>query len=438
MRAVLTGLGSMGDIQPVVALAVELCRHGHQPILALAPYFGPYVHRHGLPFVAIGPDLNYSELQRNEMRAVMQGINLFDLMSDHLAILKSMLPQVFSELSDVCYDADVLISGQLQMASRMIHELTNIPFVSIQTNHFGGKQQLAARQAIASVINPFREQYGLSPISDPIFTDGNSPQLALYAMSRYFRPPAVNWPEHYHVTGFFFLDDELWEPDTSLLEFIESGSPPVVMSFSSITHEAPDRVTELLLEAIRIADCRAIIQRGWSGLAMGKMPPGILAVDFVPHTWLFKHASCVVHHGGPGTMAAAVYGGAPAVIIPHIGDQPLWAELARDLGCAPYVIPLQEMTAERLGEAIATTLATPKYYRNVALVAEKIRAELGVIEARRLIERLISNLGVRRNIAPIAPAVTCSLMERVSRRKQRQSSHLLRKRSGKATESSDR
>jgi sterol 3beta-glucosyltransferase len=438
MRAVLTSLGSMGDIQPLIALAVELRSHGHHPILALAPYFGPYVHRHGLQFVPIGPDLNYPELQRNENTAVRQGSDLFNLMSDHLEILRSMLPQMFSELRDICYDADVLISGQLQLASRMIHDLTHIPFVSIQTNHFGGRQQPVARQAIASVINQFRAQYGLSPISDPIYTDGNSPQLALYVISRYFRPPAVNWPEHYHVTGFFFLDDELWKPDASLLEFIESGPPPVVISFSSITHEAPDAMTGILLEAIRIAGCRAIIQRGWSGLAKDKTPPNVMAVDFVPHTWLFKRASCVVHHGGAGTTAAAIYGGAPAVIVPHIGDQPLWAELARDLGCAAFVIPFHEMTAERLGEAIATTLATPKYYRNVALVAENICAEQGVVEARRLIERLINNLGARRSITPTVPAVTYSQTKNVNRRIQRQSRNFLQKRSGKATETGDR
>ena len=429
MRAVLTNLGSTGDVLPLIALAVELRRHGHLPLLALAPSFGPRVQQYGLPYMPIGPDLNYPELHRKEVTAMMHGADQFDLLSNSLAILRSMLPQVYGELRDVCYEADVLISGHLQMASRMVHELTGIPFVSIHIDHFGAKQQLGARQAIASVINPFRAKYGLPPLDDPIHTDANSPQLAIYAMSRYFRERDVGWPEHYHVTGFFFLHEESWEPEPSVAEFIESGSAPVVISFSSMTHEDPDAMTELLLRAIRIAGCRAIINRGWSGLARGEMPPEVYAVDFMPHSWLFKRASCVVHHGGAGTTAAALCAGRPAVIIPHMADQPLWAELTRDLGCAGFVIPIRELTAEELGTAIATTLATPQYYRNVALIGKKVRAEQGVVEARGLIERLVDNIAIRRG-AMISPERDVAPLdhERGNRRKEYQRARRLRKR----------
>ena len=196
MRAVLTNLGSLGDVQPLVALACELQRNGHDPVLALAPYFGGYVRNLGLEFSPIGPDLDYPELQRKETVAVSRGVKDSKLMDESLTLLKLMLPEMFSELSHVCRNADVLISGHLQMASRMIHELTEIPFVSVQVNHFGGKQSLSFRQAIASVVNQFRAQYGLGPVSDPKHTDANSPQLALYAMSQRFRPPSISWPEH--------------------------------------------------------------------------------------------------------------------------------------------------------------------------------------------------------------------------------------------------
>jgi UDP:flavonoid glycosyltransferase YjiC (YdhE family) len=124
------------------------------------------------------------------------------------------------------------------------------------------------------------------------------------------------------------------------------------------------------------------------------MPPHVQVVDFVQHTWLFTRARCVVHHGGPGTGAAAILAGVPSVIIPHVGDQPLWAELTRDLGCAGFVIPYKQLTAERLGAAIATTLATDLYYRNTAAMGEKIRAEQGVKRARYLIEQLLDKVGL--------------------------------------------
>jgi UDP:flavonoid glycosyltransferase YjiC (YdhE family) len=436
MRAVLTNLGSTGDIQPLVALAVELQRHGHRPILALAPYFAAYAKQLGLDFVSIGPDLDYPELQRRETRAVMSGRNHLDLLPDSLAILKSMLPQLFEELYDVCSQADVLISGKLQVVSRMIHDLTQIPFVSVQTNHFGGKQPLVVREAIAQSVNPFRERYGLGPLDDPIHTGANSPQLALYAISRYFRPPAADWPDHHHVTGFFFLDEESREPDASLVEFLEAGPQPVVFSFSSVAHDKPDELTELLVEAVRIAGCRAIIQRGWSGLAKGRTPPDIHALDFLQHSWLFRRSACVVHHGGSGTTAAAIQAGAPAVIVPHLGDQPIWAELARDLGCAGFVIPFQELNAERLGEAISATLNTERFYRNTALIGDRIRAERGVQKARYLIEQMVEKTW-RREVegahADQAHAIQDGSRgashERSNRRKQYQQKQRFRRRS---------
>jgi sterol 3beta-glucosyltransferase len=433
MRAVLTSLGSMGDIQPFIALAHELKNAGHHPILAMAPNFRSLVQRQGLPFAPIGPELNNQELQRKETTAVAHGASEIELLVDSLSILKSILPQVFSDLREICYDSDALISGQLQMASRMVHELTGIPFVTIQTNHFGGQQQQEARSATANVINSFRSLYGLPSINDPIYTDGNSSQLALYAISRYFRPPNLDWPPHYHVTGFFFSPETIEERDPRLSEFIESGSAPVVISFSSMAHDNPNRVTQALIEAIQIAGCRGIIQRGWSGLARIPLPPDILAVDFVPHTILFRNANCVVHHAGAGTTAASILAGAPSVLIPHVGDQLLYAEIARDLGCAEFIIPFRELSGRRLGEAIAETIANKQYSRNVASMAEKLRCEQGVIVARQLIEQLIERLKAARDHRCKMEVYVSSNSSINNRRKQYQRARLLRRRSGKSS-----
>lgn len=393
MRAVLTNAGSMGDVQPLLALALELKRNNHEPLLALAPYFGPYVKRLGLEFVPVGPDLNYPELQRRDTTMMMQGVSPLDLMLESLPLLSSMLSQVFEELRDACGKADILISGHLQMTSRMVHELTHIPFVSVQMNHFGGMQPQAFRQALLSILNPFRARYGLPPIGDPIHKDANSPQLALYAISKYFRSPDADWPEHYHVTGFYFLDEKQQEPDRRLTEFLEAGEPPVAITFSSVAHEDPQALTALLLEAIESAGCRAIIQRGWSGLAKGEMPSHVCAVDFVQHTWLFPRAACVVHHGGAGTTASAIRAGTPAVIVPYVGDQPLWGQLARQLGCASSVIPHSELTPAGLAGAISETLNNKKYYEATRAMSANLQAEQGLNKARQLIEQLMQKLG---------------------------------------------
>jgi UDP:flavonoid glycosyltransferase YjiC (YdhE family) len=429
MRAVLTSFGTTGDVLPFLALAVELRRHGHEPVLAYPPYYHSLAERFNMEFVPIGPDLQ--AIQSSITIALHTMPETVAEMHALFAPLATALPQMYTELHAACHSADVLISGPMQPASRMVHETTGIPFVSSQGNHFGGGGSLAFQQATAALINPVRAQLGLQPLDHPVTRDANSPQLALYAMSRHLSPAPRDWPAHYHMTGFFFLDDEQWQPDAALTAFVAAGEPAVVVTFGSMTHEDPDALTELLLAAIQQAGRRAIIQQGWSGLAQQTLPPNIHVISFVPHAWLFSHAACVVHHGGTGTTAAALRAGVPSIFVPHTFDQPIWAALAHSLGYAGPPLPYQELTADRLAAAISATLTTPRYQQVATDLSEKIRAEQGVTKARRLIEQLVHNIGLHQ-APPAAPQRDHSepddLEQKVARRKQYQHTQRLRKR----------
>jgi sterol 3beta-glucosyltransferase len=392
MRAVLTNFGTIGDLQPFLALAVELRRYGHTPVLAFSPYFRSRVEELGFDFIPIGPDLQ--AIQNNANLAMRAMPDSDGQMREILSPFLAVLPQAFSELSQACLGADVLISGPAQPAARMIHETRGILFVSIQFSHFGGIGSPALQQASAALINPFRAQLGLPPLRDPLTIDANSPQLAIYAMSRHVRPPQPDWPSHYHITGHFFLDDERWEPEPELIRFIESGDRPVVVSFGSMTHEDPARLTGLLLEAVNLAGCRAIIQQGWSGLGKPQLPNGVLITGYVPHHWLFSRAKCIVHHGGGGTAGAVFRSGVPSVFVPHgtLFDQHYWGGLAHELGCAYQPIPLPSLTAERLAAAIKSIIETPDYSFNALALAMQIQSESGVRLARHLIENLVHKI----------------------------------------------
>jgi UDP:flavonoid glycosyltransferase YjiC (YdhE family) len=74
MRAVLTNFGTMGDVGPFLALAVELRAHGHEPLMALSPYYALRVAQLHLPFTPIGPDLQQVQ---NEINIAMTTINHF-------------------------------------------------------------------------------------------------------------------------------------------------------------------------------------------------------------------------------------------------------------------------------------------------------------------------------------------------------------------------
>lgn len=431
MRAVLTNFGTTGSVQPYISLAMELKRHQHEPVLALSPYFASRVEQLGLRFSPVGPDME--NLQRAINTALLTSADSIEQWYSLFAPLLSALPQMFDELRDACRDADVLISGPMQPVSRIIHEMTSLPFVTVQNAQLGGGGSLSFQQASASLINPFREQLGLPPLRSLTTMDADSPQLVIYAMSRHVRPPSPDWPPHYHLTGYFFLDEE-WQPPPELDEFIRAGVPPVVISFGSMTHNDPEAMTDLVLEALTQVGCRAVIQHGWSGLARRNLPPNIHATGFVPHVWLFPRASCVVHHGGSGTTASVFRAGVPQVFVPHAWDQPMWAELGEGLGCAGPSIPYTQLNAERLAAALTNTLSDSSYRQAAAELGEKVRAEEGVKKARRLIEELVHKVGLHEQ-APLVDeslAQSESRQERSLRRKQYQQKQRLRKREADA------
>jgi len=395
MRALLTSFGSTGDAQPFLALATELRRSGHQPLLALSPYFAERVQRLGFAFAPIGAEAD-PDILRRVGAAQMTMSTPAEQVKYFLEMTLPFVPVMFRDLQALCREADVLISTPFQFAARMAHETTGLPLVSIHLSQFGAFGGKALREVSAPPINQCRAQAGLPPLPDPLGADGASPQLALYAVSRkVFRPPA-RWPAHHYVTGYFFLDEETGEPDPALQEFLEAGEPPVVVTFGSVAHPSAEAaaLTQLVLAAIQQAGCRAILQRGISGLGQGPLPDAtrVHTIGFASHHWLFPRAACVVHHGGAGTTAAAFQAGVPTVVVPHTLDQPLWAEFARAFGCAGAVIPYGRLTAENLGAAISKTLTEPRHRQAAAAFGEQIRAEHGVQTARELIERLLISL----------------------------------------------
>jgi sterol 3beta-glucosyltransferase len=390
MRAVLTSFGSTGDAQPFLALAKELKQNGHHPVLALSPNFQARAEEHDIEFAPIGPMLKPSDI-RGVITAQLTMTDPIEQARHFLDTVMPIMPRIYRELSDICRDADVLISSPHQIAGRMVHESLDLPFATVHLSQFGGLGSSALRVASADLINRFRAEEHLPPLYDPLTADAVSPQLALYAVSRCIVRQGTRRPSHHQVTGFFFLDDEKWRPDPQLVEFIEAGERPVAFTFGSVVHEDPEALTDLVLTAIEKAGCRAVIQHGWSGLAQRRLPDNVYATGFTPHSWLFPYAACVVHHGGAGTTAAALRAGVPAIIVPHTLDQPIWAEFVRALGCAKSVIPFARLDSEKLAKAILETLSAAGQRVTASKLGERIRAEEGVKTARELIEQLVSN-----------------------------------------------
>jgi rhamnosyltransferase subunit B len=61
-RIVLTTHGTLGDLHPFIAIALELQRRGHCPVIATSEYHRRKIEAEGIGFHAVRPDIFFAEL----------------------------------------------------------------------------------------------------------------------------------------------------------------------------------------------------------------------------------------------------------------------------------------------------------------------------------------------------------------------------------------
>ena len=109
-------------------------------------------------------------------------------------------------------------------------------------------------------------------------------------------------------------------------------------------------------------------------------PPWLLAVDeSVSHDWLLPRCATLLHHGGAGTVAAALRSGIPQLVCPLHFDQQQWAERVVWLGCGAQLRPaalLQDCSTD--GEQAAAA-AEQQSSQQVQQAAESLAAALASV-----------------------------------------------------------
>jgi len=250
------------------------------------------------------------------------------------------------------------------------------------------------QQTIGRLYNSWRQaRLNLPPIRLhrwPYTQLCGRPVPMLYCYSPIVVPKPPDWSEHAHVTGYWFLDHPPdWQPPADLVDFLESGPPPIYVGFGSTTSRDPEKISRIVLDALRQSGQRGVIATGWGGLSQSDLPDEVFVTGAVPHDWLFPRMAAVVHHGGAGTAGAGLRAGVPSIIAPVSNDQPFWARRVKALGAGPAPILRKRLTADRLAHAICVAVTDESIRKRAAEVGETIRAEDGVGNAVRIFNQII-------------------------------------------------
>jgi UDP:flavonoid glycosyltransferase YjiC (YdhE family) len=357
------------------------------------------VDSHGIRFAPIGPDIDIGKVTaaiRGRSRHWILGF--IRTMQFTVSIIEQASPDILA----LCEAADgVIVSHSFAGAAEA--DKLGKPTISVTLQYQAiptpdpaaplvqrAMRGLAGRVMGLMMVRPYnrlRRRIGAPRVED--VEAMMSPRLNLIPISPSVVPPDPRWAPQHRMTGYWFLDEpERWTPPPDLTAFLGAGAPPVAIALGAMSlgggSEAQASV-QIVLDAVERAGVRAIVQ-GWDeAMAARDLPETVYHAGAMPHSWLFAHVACVVHHGGFGTTAAAFRGGVPAVVIPHIIDQLYWGERVEVLGVGPTAIPRAKLTAAALAHALTQATQNAGMQRKAADLGAHIRAETGVRTAVRWI-----------------------------------------------------
>src|SRR3954452_23457885 len=407
MRVLIVTAGLRGDVAPFTGLGQRLQQAGHQVALAAHGGFADLVRECGLDYralpgdpvelvrartVAPSPEAARSvfaafldELGDGVLAAAAAGTDLL-LTAFGPAPLGRLLAEGFGIPSLGVYLAPGVPTGEFPPpgwpAPAQLSPADNIA---------AGRELLARTGSLyADVLRRLRARLDLpaAPEDAPHPPDG-WPICHGFSPAVVPRPP--DWPPSVHVTGYWWpARPPGWQPPDLLVDFLEAGPPPVFVGFGSMTG-ADEPLSDVVAAAVRRAGVRAVVQSGSGGLSAAG--DDVLLVGDLPHDWLFPRTAAVVHHAGAGTTAAGLRAGVPAVPVPVLVDQPFWAATLHHLGVAPRPLPMHELTADTLTDALRSCLDRPSYRDRATELAPRIRADDGAAAVLSVVTQLEGRSG---------------------------------------------
>lgn len=208
-------------------------------------------------------------------------------------------------------------------------------------------------------------------------------------------PRPDDWLPNMQVTGYIPLaeDRQGWSPPPALADFLARGPAPVYAGFGSFAFlfgARGEALARTLIDGCRRAGRRCIIQSADLPRSLASDQVYVLDED-VPHDWLFPRCAVVVHHGGYGTLHAALVAQRPMVVYPVHTDQFLWTTRMGEAGVGPgFTARLRDLTADRLQQDLAFALR-PACEASARQLGAAVAAEQGLPVQVAAIESIVEH-----------------------------------------------
>ena len=404
----------VGHVSPLLSLARKLQDRGHDLTFFQVPDLEERIRAAGINYVAVGQnDMPVGSLARElDELSRLQGLAAFQrvitgLVRECQLVLREA-PELIRKhrieflLVDECCDAAATVAltrgipfVSLAVALTRFDE-PGIPFWGCPLPYSEDPAIVAQyepwRKAVSVAGRPLHEpvdqeraRFGLPPISH--VSDTHSVLATISQQPASFDFPRRELPPTFHYTGPFL--DPAARPKLSFPWERLDSRPLVYASLGTLQNRLPG-VFQTIAEACSGMGVQLVMGLG-GGLEpeeLGRLPGDPLVVPYVPQPEMLERASVMITHCGMNSALECLAHGVPAIGIPITHDQPNIAQRLVWTGTGTFV-PLNDLTADRLREAVKNVLHDGRYREAARRFQEEIRQINGLDLAADIAEEVL-------------------------------------------------
>lgn len=420
MKITILTVGSRGDVQPFVALAIGLKNKGHQVHIATHYSFQQFVEDYDLSFRPIIGEVD-DVLDKQAVTDILEKGGQSNAFFKHFAKeAHSKAELAFADMWKAAQDANLIIASALTLyPGFFIAQKLNIPLTMASVNPAGPTRafphillpptpKYLPAKGVYNATSHYTIDNLIWKMVRPIISKGwqalhqesipkknplyeafeKNPPLLLYGYSPTILPKPQDWATYQHVTGYWFLPaPKNWQAPKKLVDFIAAGEAPIFAGFGSMNKS--EKVWRCTIEALKQTKKRCIILGDKKQLANFNLyeDGNFYILNNAPFDWLFPQMSMLIHHGGAGTTAIGVKSGIPNLIIPSIAEQRFWCNQIYKIGAAPKCVHRNKVSTAKIVAAINEMTNNKMMRLKAQQLALKIRQENGVETAANLVHQ---------------------------------------------------
>ena len=342
-QVLLVGLGSSGDVNPLLGVASGLKARGHETTLVSAPQFADAAASVGAEFAPLGTADAYDRIYADpDLWHPRRGLGVF---FPYTAGLAGETVEVIEQR--YLPGRTVVVATFQCFGARLAQEALGVPVCTVlpnpillqsvhdpNRNPIGNPPRWMGRGALRLMyrvinreisrhsrkgVNEARRARGLAPPVRDIVAWSYSPSLVLGLWPSLLSAPQTDWPPQARTTGFVTFDGpaaSAWRPPDQLPD---REDWLVFTPGTQMTHGA-DFFRAAVDAAVSLGQPTLMVAQDATALP-DPLPDNVWHVSFAPFAWLFDRAAAVVHHGGIGTAGRALEAGLPQLIVPCGFDQ---------------------------------------------------------------------------------------------------------------------